>query len=153
MNNKKCNSFLWISLAFSIISTIFIISMLIVSYNQAISNININNDTQLRVGYEESLIFTIFVILSSFVLELSCIRSIYKILKHKPIGYVKICYIISSLLAFLVIVFIHLVLFGSIHLASSSGRDYTADVLLLTPWSSFIVSFVLGSIPVKHDDR
>ena len=34
----------------------------------------------------------------------------------------------------------------------ANGYDYMAEVLFLTEWPIFIVSFILGSIPIKHND-
>ena len=151
MKSKKSMLFLWISLAFSMILTAIMIAIQIAAYNHTISNIDIY-DTQQRVGYEESLFFSVFFVLSSFGLELSCIRSVYKTLKLKPKGYVKSCYIISSALAFLFVAIFYLAYFGFIDGVNSNGHYYMSDICLsLIP--AFIVSFILGSIPVKHDDR
>ena len=109
-------------------------------------------DTQMRFGLELSLFFGVFFTIGALGTELSFIRSVYKMLKHKPKKWIGICYLVSAVLAFLSIAFYCLVVLKVFNFASASGRDYTGDVYLLTFWPSFLVSFALGSVPVKQND-
>ena len=79
--------------------------------------------------------------------ELSLIRSVYKILKHNLNGSVKVCYVISSVLAFLAVVLQCLVSAGLINFGDvESGQNFTVYILLFTEWPLFVSSFILGSI-------
>ena len=109
-------------------------------------------DTQFRVGLEAGLVWSIFFTVAVLGAELSFIRSVYKMLKHKPRKLVGICYLVSTFLAFLSIAFYCLVVLKVFNFVSASGRDYTGDIYLLTFWPSFLVSFALGSVPVKQND-
>jgi hypothetical protein len=71
-------------------------------------------------------------------------------LKYKPHKWGRICYIISAFLAFLAVVFYCLVVLETFDFVSDTGRYYTADICLFTFWPAFIVSFVLGSLPIKQ---
>ena len=147
--NKKCRIFLIVSFALFVISVIAVISSIIVSYYEIKAdfpddNIRVMND----FGY--GLIIALALIFPFLGSELSCIRSIYKILKYKPKGCVKICYVISSLLAFLAVVFYYIASFGLISFVEEGGYNYTATVLLYTEWPIFVLSFILGSIKIRQ---
>ena len=151
MKSRKHTIFLMISLA------VFVASMIAVTiyYCEAITELNLLlsnvTDTQERYGLELGLFWSIFFTVPVLGAELSFIRSVYKMLKHKSRKLVGICYGASAVLAFLSVAFYCLVVLKVFNFASSSGRDYTADVYLLTFWPSFLVSFALGSVPVKQN--
>lgn len=107
-------------------------------------------DTQLRVGLELSLFWSMFFAVGVLGTELSFIRSVYKMLKYKPDKWVRICYIISASLAVLSVAFYCLVALKVFNFVSANGRDYTGDICLFGLWPSFILSFILGSIPIGH---
>ena len=136
---------------------VFVASMIAVTiyYCEAITELNLLlfnvTDTQERYGLELGLFWSIFFTVPVLGAELSFIRSVYKMLKHKSRKLVGICYGASAVLAFLSVAFYCLVVLKVFNFASSSGRDYTADVYLLTFWPSFLVSFALGSVPVKQN--
>ena len=152
MKSRKHTMFLMISLAVFVASVVAVI----LYYCEAIAELkrilSEVEDTQFRVGLEEGLIWSFFFTVAVLGAELSFIRSIYKMLKHKPRKWVGICYIISAVVAFLAVAFYCLVVLKVFNFASSSGRDYTGDVYLFTFWPSFLVSFVLGSAPVEQND-
>ena len=50
------------------------------------------------------------------------------------------------------VAFYCLVVLKVFNFASASGRDYTGDIYLMTFWPFFLVSFALGSVPVKQND-
>lgn len=150
MKSKKHTIFLLISLAVFFVSVI----VAIVHYCEAkvymdkiLSDVT---DTQLRVGLELSLIWSIFFAVGVLGTELSFIRSVYKTLKYKPDKWVKICYIISASLAVLLVAFYCLVALKMFNFVSANGRNYTGDIFLYAVWPSFILSFLLGSIPIRH---
>ena len=144
--------FLMISLAVFVASLIAVV----LYYCEAIAELkrilSEVNDTQYRVGIEEGVFLSFFFTVAVLGAELSFVRSVYKMLKHKPRKWTEICYLASAVLAFLSVAFYCLVVLNVFDFASASGRDYTGDIYLLTFWPSFIVSFALGSIPVKKND-
>ena len=151
MKGKKHTIFLIISLAVFFVSVIVAIVYCCevkAHIDEILSEIT---DTQLRAGLELSLFWSMFFVVSVFGAELSFIRSVYKILKYKPNKWRRICYIISASLAVLSVAFYCLVVLKTFNFVSANGRDYTGDICLFTLWPSFILSFVLGSIPVKRD--
>lgn len=88
----------------------------------------------------------------SLLVELSCIRSIYRILKYEPKGIVRICWLLSAVLSFSAFVFQILVFTGVVDLLE--GRTNVALLgysLLLTGIPVAIVSFLLCSIHKKQD--
>ena len=144
--------FLMISLAVFVASVVAVIVYYCEATTELKRILSEVEDTQFRVGLEEGLIWSFFFTVAVLGAELSFIRSIYKMLKHKPRKWIGICYIISAVVAFLAVAFYCLVVLKVFNFASASGRDYTGDVYLLTFWPFFLVSFVLGSLPVKQND-
>ena len=152
MKSRKHTIFLVISLAVFLASTIAVT----IYYGKAITELNRIlsevEDTQFRVGLEEGLVWSIFFTVAVLGAELSFIRSVYKMLKHKPRKLVGICYWGSAFFAFLSVAFYCLVVLKVFNFVSANGRDYTGDVYLLTFWPWFLISFALGSLPVKQND-
>ncbi len=151
MNNKKCRLFLWVSFAFFTLSLIAIISSIIVSYYKV--KIDFPYDPAMVMNeFGFALIVVMWIIIPFLGVELSFIRSVYKMLKHKPKGFVKICYMISSLLALLAFAFYCLTSIGLIPFDEiMETPNPTFTILFFTEWPSFILSLILGSIPIKHD--
>ncbi len=88
----------------------------------------------------------------SLLVELSCIRSIYRILKYEPKGLVRICWLLSAVLSFSALVFQMLIYTGVVDLLE--GRTSVAlldNSLALTELPVVIVSFLLCSIHKKQD--
>ena len=151
MKSRKHTIFLMTSLAVfaaSVIAVTIYYCEAITELNRILSEVE---DTQFRVGLEGELFWSIFFTVPVLGAELSFIRSVYKMLKHKPKKSVGICYWGSAFLAFLSIAFYCLVVLKVFNFASASGRDYTGDVYLLTFWPSFLVCFALGSVPIKQN--
>ena len=152
MKSRKHTIFLMIGL------TVFVASVIAVTiyYCEAITELNLLlskvTDTQERYGLESGLFWSFFFTVAVLGAELSFIRSVYKMLKYKPRKLVGICYWGSAVLAFLPVAFYCLVVLNVFNFASASGRDYTGDVYLLTFWPWFLISFALGSLPVKQND-
>ena len=153
MKSRKHTMFLMISLAVFVASVIAVI----VYYCEAVTELNRIlsevTDTQERVGLEEGVFWSFFFTIAVLGAELSFIRSVYKMLKHQPRKWIGICYLVSAVLAVLSVAFYCLVVLKVFNFASVSGRDYTGDIYLFTFWPSFIVSFILGSIPIKQVDQ
>ena len=151
MNNKKSRLFLWIGLALFAISVIAVIASIIASYYEIKADFP-DDDIRVMNEFGFGLFIASLLVFPFLGSELSCIRSIYKLLKYKTHGCVKVCYIVSSLLAFLAVVFFCLSSFGWIQFVQEGGHNRTAEVLLFILWPVLIASFILGSIPVKHAD-
>ncbi len=100
MNNKKSRLFLWVSLAFFVLSVVAIIVCIIVSYYHIKADFP-NDPDMIMNEFAFSLFVSMLIIFPVFAVELSFIRSVYKLIKNEPKGYVKVCYIISSVLAFI----------------------------------------------------
>ena len=152
MKSRKHTIFLMISLAVfaaSVIAVTIYYYEAATELNRLLSEVT---DTQERYGLEVGLFWGIFITVAVLGTELSFIRSVYKMLKYKPRKLVGICYLISAFFAFLSIAFYCLVVLKVFNFASASGRDYTGDVYLLTFWPWFLISFALGSLPVKQND-
>ena len=98
-----------------------------------------------------SLFLSMFFTVAVLGTEMSFIRSVYKVLKYKPNNWVRICYIISASLAVLSVAFYCLAVLKIFDFVTTDGHYYTGYIYLFTFWPSFIVSFVLGSIPIGHN--
>ena len=96
---KKSKLFLWISFVFFSLSVIAILLNLISSFYE-IKSAFPNDDLQVMNEFGLTLILAIVLMCPFLGSELSLIRSVYRILKHNPNGSVKVCYAISSVLAF-----------------------------------------------------
>ena len=152
MKSKKLYLFLLISFILFALSIITVIYSMIASYYEVKNNFP--SDGMRLTDEVATMVFVcIWMILPCLGAELSFIRSIYKIFKNKPIGYIKLCYILSTFLAFLAFTFQWLSSTGLIRFVDMDGYNYTADVLLFIEWPLFIISFILGSIPVKRKKK
>ena len=152
MKSRKHTIFLMISVAVfaaSVIAVTIYYCEAITELNRILSRVT---DTQERYGLEAGLVWSIFFTVAVLGAELSFIRSVYKMLKHKPRKLVGICYWGSAFFAFLSVAFYCLVVLKVFNFVSANGRDYTGDVYLLTFWPWFLISFALGSLPVKQND-
>ena len=153
MSNKKCRLFLWISLILLACSVIAVLVGLCVSYYQI--QTNFSDDTMAWIEWGTILGLVMVCVFPYLLVELSFIRSTYKILKYEPKGYVKICHAISAILAFVVLAFpwLYYASIGLFHFdLFENDQNMMAEILLFTEWPVFIVSFVLGSIHKKQDD-
>lgn len=147
MKNRKSLLFLWTALAFFVITLVGTIIAMQIDYYQTQSYFA--NDPQMARDLTNfSVAVAIVFIFPIFAIELSCIRSVYKFLRYEPKGIVKVCYLISAIISFLAFTFQFLVFVGVVDF--KTGIKET--VLFLTEWPVFIISFILGSIPIKHKD-
>ena len=158
MNNKKAKIFLCISLiCFVLITIVTIISIRLVYY---IEEQSLNAPNRPEFGGIIFFIAIYIIMIPGLATILSGIRSTYKLLKYKPQGKVKICYVISASVAFLALVsvglcYIGLIIIDEINIPISIQRRLynfipSTEILFGTLWPSFIISFILGSIPVKR---
>lgn len=153
---KKSRLFLWISLAFLALSlVIFLVEIVLLYYEFKTTSSTLSPNDLIRFEYAfviELFAYIMFGI-PALLVELSCIRSVYRILKYEPHGAIRICWLISAILSFSAFVFLVLMFTGVLDFTKESGAIKLQEtILLLTEWPVVIVSFVLGSIRKKHDD-
>ena len=155
MNNKKANIFLCISLICFVLITIgVIISIRLANYSEELSITN--GPSRPEFGGIIMYIAVCIIIIPGLATMLSGIRSIYKLLKYKPQGKVKICYLFSAALAFLSLVSVGLcgiVLIIAYEIQIKLSNVFIPTMLVASMGPSFIISFILGSIPVKRKKK
>ena len=156
MNSKKPRLFLWISLSFvalSFVTLLVKIALLYCEFKAMSSTLSLNDLIHFEYGFVLELFAYVLFGIPALLLELCGIRSVYRILKYQPRGAVKICLLIAAILSFSAFVFQALMFAGVLDFTQDSGSlKLQETVLLLTGLPVVLVSFVLGSIPVKQDD-
>ena len=156
MKNKKSKVFLYISFVFFSLTVIEVFASGIWEYHQ-VQETFANDPRRITEWISCMKVILFILIIPVLALELSGIRSTYKLLKYKPKGIVKICYLISASLAFLAVAFHWLISIGLINFEfikpiENYRGNFTIYLLLFIEWPSLILSFVLGSIPIKRND-
>ena len=156
MRNKKSRLFLWISLslfALSLIAFFVKIALLYGDFKATSSTLSPNDLIHFQYAFVIELFAYVLFGIPALLLELCGIRSVYRILKYQPRGAVKICLLIAAILSFSAFVFQALMFAGVLDFTQDSGSlKLQETVLLLTGWPVVIVSFVLGSMPVRQND-
>ena len=156
MNTKKYRVFLWISLSFFALSlVVFFVKIVLLYYDfkATSSTLSPNDLVHFEYGFVIELFAHILLGIPSLLSELSCIRSVYRILKYRPRDTVRICLLISAILSFFAFVFQVLMFVGVLDFTKDSGSlKLQETVLLLTGWPVVIVTFVLGTIPIKQNN-
>ena len=149
MNNKKAKIFLCVGLICFLLTTIGVIIYNKLEYDR-IQEAYANDWYEIKFQNAMMQLMLAWVIIPGLLVELSGIRSTYKLLKYKPKGNVKICYLISASLAFSAIAVVLLCYIGTLIINVS---NFFLSIMVITMWPSFIISFVLGSIPVKRKKK
>lgn len=151
---KKASVVLWVGLAFFSLSLIIYlvrIASVIDNYHALIPTLSSNDQNHFSFAFMIELFAYVFFGAPALLSELSCTRSIYKILRHNPHGGVKVCYIISAVVALAAFIFQCLIFFAIIVIPPLNGSVALLDyVLLFTTWPPFLLSFVLGSVSSKR---
>jgi hypothetical protein len=150
---RKSKIFLTISLLILALSVIGFVFDLIMSYNQIQSEYP-NASYGAIIAWRNTLLGSTLVALPFFLVELSCVRSSYKLSKCTSWNWIKNCYLISVILSavafliqFIILCLTHL---GVIDLVFENGSaNVYLTVLLCTGMPAFLVAFALGSIPIK----
>lgn len=158
MKAKNTSIFLWTSLSFFVLSLIvFFVKIALLYYEFQTTSSTSTLSPFDFIEFEDNFVIELFAYIMfgipALLLELSFIRSVYKILKRSPKGCARICYLLSAILSFSALVFQCLIHVELIAIVFYDGRNITAEILLCTQLPIFIVSFILGSIPIKHDDK
>lgn len=145
---KKASNFLWISLSFFALSLVVFfvkIALLYYEFKTTASTLAPNDFIRFEYNFVVELFAYIMFGIPTLLLELSCIRSVYRILKYKPRDAVRICLLISAILSFSAFAFQVLMFAGALDLTQDSGSIKLQEtVLLLSGWPVVILSFVLG---------
>ncbi len=156
MKMKKHQLFLWISLvvfALSLIAFFVKIALLCYYYETKAPTLSPNDLIRFEFDFAIGLFANIIFGIPAFLLELSGIRSTYRILKYNPHGASRIRLLISAILSFSAFVFQVLIFTGVLDFIRDSGSlKLQENVLLLTGLPVVIISFVLGSIRKKQND-
>ena len=149
MRNKKAQIFLWIGLAVFALSVIAVSAWMIIVYRQYSDVLN-------RPGIEGWMngmvvILNVFLVGSGLLVELACIRCVYKILKYWPRGMIGICYWVAAVLSFVELVLQCLVMSGLVNYVTLGvDANSVANFFVYTQWPVFIVSSILSSLPIRH---
>ncbi len=146
---QKHRIFLWISLFLFVISVVVFMSNIITSY-YSIKTDHSNDDPLVADDFAFATFVYTAITVPILLSELSFIRSVYKTLKYKMRTPVRVCYIISTVLSFSVVIFYWLCVCGFIHFTREYRGDITAEVLCYIGPPTFLISFILGSIPVRY---
>ena len=153
MKTKKHRLFLWISLVFFALSLVmFLLEILLLyfKFKSTSSTLSPNDLIRFEYNFVIELFAQILFGVPALLVELSCIRSVYRILKYKPHGAVRICLLISAILAFSAFVLQAIMFAGVLDFSKDSGSIKLQEtVLLLTGLPVFITSLILGSFPIK----
>ena len=156
MNTKKSRLFLWISLAlFALSLVVFFAGIALSYYNFKATSSTLSPNDLIHFEYVFVLELFAYVLfgIPALLLELCGIRSVYRILKYRPRNTAIICLLISAILSFSAFAFQALMLSGVLNFTTDSGSVKLQEILLLlTGLPVVIVSFVLGSIPIKQNN-
>lgn len=156
MKVKKHQLFFWVGLALFIASLAFyLVGMGLLVREAQTETLPPSYPSDIEQYRQEAVYATfVYIVLvgPSLLVELSCIRSVYRILKYEPKGIIRICWLFSAVLSFSALVFQILVFRGVVDL--TSGRTTVSlkvNSLLLTEIPVAIVSFLLCSIHKKQN--
>mgnify|MGYP001103167852 CR=1 FL=1 len=99
MCNRKSRVFLGVSLLLFVASVVEELIWLISVYHML--EAEYANDSRMMLEIQIGMTgAVVFILVPMFLLELSFIRSCYKLLKNQPHGAAKVCWILSAILAF-----------------------------------------------------
>ena len=120
------------------------IALLYCDFKATSSTLSPNDLIHFEYGFVIELFAYVLFGIPALLLELSGIRSVYRILKYQPRGAVKICLLIAAILSFSAFLFQALMFTGVLDFTQDSGSlKLQQTVLLLTGLPVVLVSFVL----------
>ena len=136
----------------SVSFTVFVLSvaLYLILSNRAYREVPNNNSEIVKADIPILDMFFHLCVLPILVNQLSWIRSTYKLLKYRPERVKKVCYIISSVLSLSSIAFF-LLSWATVEIIPVRVLlpDFVLYGYLFLGWPTVIVSFILGSIPVR----
>ena len=149
MCNRKSRVFLGVSLVLFVASVVEELIRAIREYHMLEAEYGNDSRMMLEVQYGTT-VAVLVVFVPMFLLELSFIRSCYKLLKNQPHGAAKVCWILSAILAISMFLLPWLQDHGIINLNRIENGIPLADAMLLFGFPLLLVSLILGSIPMKE---
>ena len=149
MCNRKSRVFLGVSLVLFAASVVEELIRAIREYHMLEAEYGNDSRMMLEVQYGTT-VAVLVVFVPMFLLELSFIRSCYKLLKNQPHGAAKVCWILSAILAFSMFLLPWLQFHGIVDLNQLKIDIDIYDVMLLFGFPLLLVSLILGSIPMKE---
>ena len=149
MCNRKSRVFLGVSLLLFVASVVEVLIRAIREYHMLEAEYWNDSRMMLEVQYGTT-VAVLVVFIPMFLLELSFIRSCYKLLKKQPQGAAKVCWILSAILAFPMFLLPWLQCHGIIDLNRIAPEFSFGDAMLLFGFPLLLVSLILGSIPMKE---
>ena len=104
------------------------------------------------IGYEPAVLFGLIIMLPVLLEELSLLRSVYKLCFFGHGRSAKICYVVSAVLACVVLLFEALLHTGVITKVFfpdglQAANGWFVDVVIAVEWLGFLGSYGLGSCP------
>ena len=148
MCNRKSRVFLGVSLVLFVASVVEELIRIIGEYR--LYEAKFANDSRMMLEIQVGMTgAVVFILVPMFLLELSFIRSCYKLLKNQPHGAAKVCWILSAILAIPMFLLPWLQNHGIINLNRIENGIPLADAMLLFGFPLLLVSLILGSIPMK----
>lgn len=149
MCNRKSRVFLGVSLVLFAASVVEVLIRAIREYHMLEAEYGNDSRMMLEVQYGTT-VAVLVVFVPMFLLELSFIRSCYKLLKNQPHGAAKVCWILSAILAFSMFLLPWLQFHGIVDLNQLKIDIDIYDMMLLFGFPLLLVSLILGSIPMKE---
>ncbi len=149
MCNRKSRVFLGVSLVLFAASVVEELIRIIGEYR--LYEAKFANDSRMMLEIQYGTTVAVLVVfVPMFLLELSFIRSCYKLLKNQPHGAAKVCWILSAILAIPMFLLPWLQFHGIVDLNQLKIDIDIYDVMLLFGFPLLLVSLILGSIPMKE---
>ncbi len=149
MCNRKSRVFLGVSLVLFAASVVE--ELIRITGEYRLYEVKFANDSRMMLEIQVGMTgAVVFILVPMFLLELSFIRSCYKLLKNQPHGAAKVCWILSAILAIPMFLLPWLEAHGIINLNRIENGIPLADAMLLFGFPLLLVSLILGSIPMKE---
>ena len=143
MCNRKSRVFLGVSLVLFVASVVEELIRAIREYH--VLEAECGNDSRMMLEIQIGMTgAVVFILVPMFLLELSFIRSCYKLLKNQPHGAAKVCWILSAILAIPMFLLPWLEAHGIINLNRIENGIPLADAMLLFGFPLLLVSLILG---------
>ncbi len=143
MCNRKSRVFLGVSLVLFAASVVEELIRVIGEYR--LYEAKFANDSRMMLEIQVGMTgAVVFILVPMFLLELSFIRSCYKLLKNQPHGAAKVCWILSAILAIPMFLLPWLEAHGIINLNRIENGIPLADAMLLFGFPLLLVSLIFG---------
>ena len=136
MCNRKSRVFLGVSLVLFAASVVE--ELIRITGEYRLYEVKFANDSRMMLEIQVGMTgAVVFILVPMFLLELSFIRSCYKLLKNQPHGAAKVCWILSAILAIPMFLLPWLEAHGIINLNRIENGIPLADAMLLLDFRCF----------------